>query len=54
MNRFFTLIVAGILLVAFSSFIKLFQNGVTIKVDMPDVIEAGTEITVNVTIKRGK
>jgi len=54
MNRFFTLIVAGILLVAFSSFIKLFQNGVTIKVDMPDVIEAGTEITVNVTIKKGK
>ena len=52
MNRFFTLIVAGILLIAFSSF--FFQNGVTIKVDMPDVIEAGTEITVNVTINKGR
>ena len=52
MNRFFTFIVAGILFIAVSSF--FFQNGVTIKVDMPDVIEAGTEITVTVTINKGK
>ena len=51
MSRFFTLIVAGIFLIVFTSF---FQNGVTIKVDMPDVIEAGSEITVNVTINKGK
>jgi hypothetical protein len=52
MNRFFTLIVAGVIFIAVSSF--FFQNGVTIKVDMPDVIEAGTEITVTVTINKGK
>ena len=52
MNRFFTLIVAGILFIVFSSF--FFQNGVTIKVDMPDVMDAGAEITVNVTIHKGK
>ena len=54
MNRFFTLIVAGILLIAFSSFLRIFQNGVTIRMNMPDVIEAGSEITVNVTINKGK
>ena len=54
MNRFFTLIVAGILFIMFSSFFRIFQNGVTIIADMPDVIEAGTEITVNVTIDKGK
>ena len=54
MNRFYTIIVAGVLFIAFSSFLKIFQNGVTIKVDMPAVIEAGTEITVNVTINKGK
>ena len=52
MNRFFTLIVAGILFIMVTSF--FFQNNVTIKVDMPDVIEAGEEITVNVTISKGK
>lgn len=52
MNRFFTLIVAGILFIMFASF--FLQNNVTIKVDMPDVIEAGEEITVNVTINKGK
>ena len=52
MNRFFTLIVAGILFITFSSF--FFQNNVTIRMDMPDVIEAGTEITVTVTINKGK
>ncbi|MDR1155910.1 MAG: SPOR domain-containing protein [Bacteroidales bacterium] len=51
MNRFFTLIVASILLITFSSF---FQNGITMKMDMPDVIEAGAEITVDVTINKGK
>ncbi|MDR1172878.1 MAG: hypothetical protein LBL24_10520 [Bacteroidales bacterium] len=51
MNRFFTLIVTGISFIAFSSF---FQSGIIINVDMPDVIEAGTEITVNVTINKGK
>jgi len=51
MNRFFTLVVSGILFIAFTSF---FQTGVTIRMDMPDVIEAGTEITVNVTINKGK
>jgi len=54
MNRFFTLIVAGILIVMFSSFFKIFRNDVTIAVDMPDIIEAGTEITVTVTINKGK
>ena len=54
MNRFFTLIVAGILFITFSSFLKFFRNDVTISVDMPDVIEAGTEITVTVTINKGK
>ena len=54
MNRFFTLIVAGIVFILFSSFLKLFQNGVTISMNMPDVIEAGSEITVNVTINKGK
>ena len=53
MNRFFTIIVSVVLFVAFTSFF-LFQTGVTIKADMPDVIEAGTEITVNVTINKGK
>ena len=52
MNRFFTLIVAGILFIMFTSF--FFQNNVTIKMDMPDVIEAGKEITVTVTINKGK
>ena len=50
MNRFFTLIVTCILFVLFTSF---FQNGVTIEIDAPDIIEAGTEITVNVTIRKG-
>jgi len=54
MNRFFTLIVAGLLFILFSSFLKIFQNGVTIRMDMPDVIEAGSEITVNVAINKGK
>jgi len=54
MNRFFTLIVAGILFITFSSFLKFFRNDVTIAVDMPDVIEAGMEITVTVTINKGK
>ena len=54
MNRFFTLIVAGIVFIVFSSFLKIFQNGVTIKMNMPDVIEAGSEITINVTINKGK
>ncbi len=51
MNRFFTLIVTGIMLITMSSF---FNNGVSIKMEMPNVIEAGTEITVNVTINKGK
>ncbi len=51
MNRFFTLVVTGILFIAFSSFLS---NDVTVKMDIPDVIEAGTEITVNVTINKGK
>ena len=54
MNRFYTLVVVGVLFIAFSSFLKIFQNGVTLKVDMPGVIEAGTEITVNVSISKGK
>jgi len=54
MNRFFILIVAGILFTTFSSFFKIFRNDVTISVNMPDVIEAGTEITVSVTINKGK
>jgi hypothetical protein len=37
-----------------SSFLAILQNGVTITADIPEVIEAGTEITVNVTIKKGK
>ena len=54
MNRFFTLIIAGILFIAFSSFLKIFRNDVTITVDMPDTIEAGTEILVTVAINKGK
>jgi len=53
MNRFFAIIVSVALFVAFTSFF-FFQTGVTIKADMPDVIEAGSEITVNVTINKGK
>ena len=52
MNRFFTLIGVGILFVILTSFLKLFQS-VTIDMNMPEVIEAGTEITVNVTINKG-
>ena len=51
MSRFFTLVVSGILFIMLSSF---FSNEVTIRTDMPDVIEAGTEITVNVSINKGK
>ncbi len=51
MNRFFTLIVAGFLFIAISSFLN---GGVTVKMEVPDVIDAGTEITVNVTIHKGK
>jgi len=54
MNRFFTLIIAGFLFIMFSSFFKIFRNDVMITMDMPDMIEAGTEITVTVTIKKGK
>lgn len=54
MNRFFTLIVAGVLFILLSSFLKFFQNGVTVSMNVPDVIEAGSEITVNVTINKGK
>ena len=54
MNRFFTLIIAGFLFIMFSSFFKIFRNDVTITMDMPDMIEAGTEITVTVTINKGK
>jgi len=54
MNRYFSLIVAGLLFIVFSSFLKIFQNGVTVRMDIPDVIEAGSEITVNVTINKGK
>ena len=53
MNRFYTIIVSIVLFVAFTSFF-FFQTGVTVKADIPDVIEAGTEITVNVTINKGK
>lgn len=51
MNRFFTLIVTCILLMTLSSF---FNTNVTIKMEMPDVIEAGTEIKVDVVINKGK
>ena len=54
MKRFFTLIVTGILFIMLSSFLRIFQNGVTVTADMPDVIDAGMEITVNVTIKKGR
>jgi len=54
MKRFFTLIITGILFIALSSFLRLLQTGVTVSVDMPDVIQAGTEITINVTINKGK
>lgn len=39
------------MLIAFSSF---FNNGVSVSMDMPDVIDAGTEINVSVTISKGK
>ncbi len=51
MNRFFTPLVAGIMLITLSSF---FNNGITIRMEMPDVIEAGTEVKVNITINKGK
>jgi len=54
MKRFFTLIVAGVLFIMLSSFLRFLQNGVTVTADMPNVIDAGMEITVNVTIKKGK
>jgi len=54
MKRFFALIVTGILFIALTSFLRVFQSDVTITMDMPDVIEAGTEITVNVTINKGR
>ena len=50
MNRFFVLIVTGILLISLSSF---FNNDVTIRIEMPDIIDAGSQITVNVTIRKG-
>lgn len=50
MNRFFTLVVTGIILVTLSSF---FNNSVTVKMEIPDIIEAGTEIQVSVTIHKG-
>jgi hypothetical protein len=34
--------------------LSILQSGLTVKVDMPDVIQAGSEITVNVTISKGK
>ena len=54
MNRFFNLIVAGILFIVLTSFFWIFQTGVTITADIPDIIEAGSEITVNVTVNKGK
>ena len=54
MNHFFKLIVTGVLFIALTSFFWIFQTGVTITVDAPDIIEAGDEITVNVTINKGK
>ena len=53
MNRFIKLIVINVIFITLSSFLGIFQNGVTINADIPDVIEAGTEITVNVTINKG-
>ena len=52
MNRFLLLTGLGILFVIITSFLRIFQS-VTVSVSVPDVIEAGTEITVNVTINKG-
>jgi len=38
----------------FTSFLGFFQSGVTVSVEMPEMIDAGNEITVNVTIRKGK
>jgi hypothetical protein len=51
MNRFFTLVITGILFIFLSSF---FSSDVAIKIDTPDSIDAGTKIQVNVTINKGK
>jgi len=37
-----------------SSFLQFLQTGVTVSANMPSVIQAGTEITVNVNIRKGK
>ena len=50
MSRIFTLIVASVLLVVLTSFFWIFQSGTIITTDMPDIIEAGAEVVVNVTI----
>ena len=54
MNRFYKLIFTGVLFIIFTSFFWIFQTGVTISMDAPDTIEAGTEVTVNVTINKGR
>ncbi|MDR1866240.1 MAG: SPOR domain-containing protein [Bacteroidales bacterium] len=51
MNRILIPIVTGILLVFLAVF--FLQKGVKIELEMPDVIQAGSEITVNVVIDKG-
>jgi len=53
-NRFFILIVTVFTVLSLTSFLGLFQTVVTVTANIPEVIEAGTEITVNVTINKGK
>jgi hypothetical protein len=50
MNRFFTLAIIGILLVALPSFLA---EDVTVQINLPDTIEAGTEVRVDVVIDKG-
>jgi len=53
MKRFFILIITGFLVVALTSFMWIFQTEVTVTADIPDVIDAGTEIIINVTVRKG-
>lgn len=50
MNRFFTLAIIGMLLVALPSFLA---EDVTVQINLPDTIEAGTEVQVDVVIDKG-
>ncbi len=52
MHRFLALIISGISFFVFTSFFQ--QRDVKVTIDMPETIEAGTSITVNVTIQKGK